>query len=173
MKRILIAILCAVFLVGCGPKFPKEVLELSPESLQDRQLQTRRFDTTDKGTMLNAASAVMQDLGFTLEESEVPLGVLTGSKERDAKNAGQIVGSILLAALVGANVPWDATQSIRVSMVMHENTAQDSIIRVTFQRLIFNNHGQAWKAQQIKDADIYKEFFERLSKAVFLEAHEI
>ena len=49
----------------------------------------------------------------------------------------------------------------------------DSVVRVTFQRLIFNTEGRVTTAEQIHSPEIYKVFFEKLSKAVFLEAHEI
>lgn len=82
MKNVCILLLCVLGLTACAPQIPQDALRISPESLQDRQLQTRRFETTNKKAMLAAASAVLQDLGFTLEESEVNLGVLTGSKQR-------------------------------------------------------------------------------------------
>ena len=49
----------------------------------------------------------------------------------------------------------------------------DSIVRVTFQRQIFNTEGQETTAEQIHSPEIYRTFFEKLSKAVFLEAHEL
>ena len=49
----------------------------------------------------------------------------------------------------------------------------ESIVRVTFQRIIYNSKGMTTKAEQIKDPALYQEFYEKLSKAVFLEAHEI
>jgi len=156
------------------PRIPKEALELPPESLANRQLQTRRVETTNKEQMLGAAANVLQDLGFTLEESEIPLGVLTGSKARSAVSAAQVTGAILIAALGGGAMPIDSHQTIRVSMVMRQKPdANESTVRVTFQRLIMNTAGQCTKAEQISDVEIYKEFFEKLSKSVFLEAHEI
>jgi hypothetical protein len=49
----------------------------------------------------------------------------------------------------------------------------ESIVRVTFQRIIYNTAGQVTKAEQIKDVKVYQKFYEKLSQAVFLEAHEI
>ena len=177
MKKTVAFLLCVAVLAGCMPA-PQNALELTPETMQDRQLQTRRFDTTNKSTMLAAAAAVLQDLGFTLEESEIPLGVLTASKQRSAVSAGQVTGAIFIAILgglvgVNTNTPLDSTQNLRVSMVMRENSSKDSIVRVTFQRVVITDQGTISRAEQIKDEEIYKEFFERLAKSVFLEAHEI
>ena len=240
MKKLLASTLCLLCLTGCT--IPPDALKLPPESLQDRQTQTRRFETVDKLTMLSAATAVLQDLGFNIEETELPLGVLVGSKSRDAVSGSQIAGAIVLAALTGAVMPLDTHQTIRVSMVMRENKTDDqekvvlpslsskefadieqsmersiakglnkhypanvsntvasqaagdmakllqadierliaihavkgeSIVRVTFQRIIFNDRGQVSLAEQITDPELYQKFYEKLSKAVFLEAHEI
>ncbi|WP_136661720.1 hypothetical protein [Nitratireductor sp. XY-223] len=67
--------------------------------------------------MLNASVAVLQDLGFTLEESETDLGVLLGTKDRDATEAAQVAGAIAMAILFGAYVPIDADQKIRGSVI--------------------------------------------------------
>ena len=173
MKRLFVLFICLCLLAGCV-QVPKEALELPPESLANRQLQTRRFETTDKEQMLAAAANVLQDLGFTMEESETNLGILTGSKTRSAVSAAQVTGAILIAALGGGAMPVDKHQTIRVSMVMRKKPdVNESTVRVTFQRLIINTASQCTRAEQISDVEIYKEFFEKLSKSVFLEAHEI
>ena len=105
-------------LTGCQPTVPREAFLLSPQSLADRQMQTRRFETSDRMAMLAAATSVLQDLGFTLEQSEASLGLLVGSKTRDATSGAQIAGALLVAALGGGSVPIDSMQQIRVSMVV-------------------------------------------------------
>ena len=242
MKKVFMLLLCMGMLAGCGPQIPRDALQLTPDSLQNRQMQTRRFETADKATMLTAATGVLQDLGFSLEEAEVPLGVLVGSKKRDASSATQLAGAFLIAALGGGATPVDSHQTIRVSMVMRENTGVsgqttsvrtlssselagikadlernitaslqknysravsekvarqaadntakvlaedlrkllsvqtnrgDSLVRVTFQRIVFDTTGQITRAEQINDPAIYRQFYDKLSKSVFLEAHEI
>lgn len=242
---VLPLLFCQLFvLTGCQPTVSSEAFLLSPQSLEDRQIQTRRFETSDRMAMLTAATAVLQDLGFTLEQSEASLGLLVGSKTRDATSGAQIAGAIVIAALGGGSVPIDATQQIRVSMVvrsvqpagkateksavkplgpkdidairarvakliagelrghyagdMHQRIAdrladdmaqslrdgeakrmmfeadgREAIVRVTFQRTIVDTAGRVTRAEQINDAAVYQQFYDKLAQAVFLEAHEL
>ena len=175
-------VLCLSFLfviISCAQKIPKEALQLSPESLKNRQIQTRRFDTDEK-TMLSASAAVLQDLGFTIDESETELGVIACSKTRDATNAGQVVGAVVVAVLTGAVTPVDKEQLIRASVVTYPITIDETdkskcrtAVRVTFQRIVINTDGKATRRECINEPEIYQEFFDKLSQSVFLEAHDI
>lgn len=133
MKRIIISILCLILLwgagFGCTPKIPKDALQLNEQSLANRQMQTRRFETGNYDALVLASNDVLQDLGFTLEESEIDLGVLVGSKNRDATDGGQIAASIFVAALTGVAAPVDSHQTIRVSLVVRplEHDAEEEI----------------------------------------------
>lgn len=167
-----------VFL-SCTQKIPKEALQLSPESLINRQMQTRRFSTDEK-TMLSASAAVLQDLGFTIDESETDLGVIACSKLRDATNAAQIAGAVIVALLTGAVTPTDKEQLIRVSLITYPIKIDESdkskcltAVRVTFQRIVTNTQNRITRRECIIDPEIYQEFFDKLSQSVFLEAHEI
>lgn len=242
-KRLSLFVFFGLFLVGaCAPKIPQEALQLPPESIADRQLQTRLFETGNEGAVLVAANAVLQDLGFILDETCPELGVVVGSKTRDATDGGQVFLLALLGALgnnPNATNAADATQLIKVSLVVREldkegavdtdlspesivevrgkvyaalysgfqktfpkdtcervakQIAEDTAdrlatdleslltvkdapgntaVRVTFQRVVFNKIGQINTQVQIKDVSIYKEFFEKLSKSLFLEANQI
>ena len=87
--KTLITFFVFFLLSGCQ-SIPKEALILSPTTLQERDQQSRYFDTQDEETILSASAGVLQDLGFTLDESETRLGFIVASKERDATNAGQV-----------------------------------------------------------------------------------
>ncbi|GJQ29441.1 MAG: hypothetical protein HBSAPP03_13250 [Phycisphaerae bacterium] len=169
-----IAVLCGMYFVwgGCGGGIPKNALLLSPQSLENRQLQTRRFDSSDERRILAAAVGLAQDLGYNIENSDAKLGVVVGSKDRDATEAGQVVGAVLIAVLTGVATPVDKNQKIRISIVTHP-VGGSTAVRVTFQRIVWNTQGQVSKLQFINDPAIYQEFFEKLSKSVFLEAHKI
>lgn len=165
---------CCLLLAGCEQGIPKEALQLSPDSLERRQTQTRVFETKDEAQLLSASAALLQDLGFTLDESEVALGVIVGSKDRDAVETGQVVTSIAVAVLFGASVPWDQNQKIRAAVVTRDLAERNGYaVRLTMQRIVWNTQGQVSKTEPLDEPEMYQEFFDRLSKSVFLDAHEL
>ena len=168
-----IVIFLSFSLIACRHRIPKDALALSPESLRDRQLQTRIFETNDEKMLLTASAAVLQDLGYTIEESEISCGVIVISRDRDVTNPGQVVGSIVLGVCLGAPVPWDKRQRVEASLVTKPIDGQRIAVRVTFQHVVWNNQNQVSKCEQINDPQIYQEFFAKLSKSIFLTAHEI
>lgn len=168
-----LSVLLSGILAGCA-SIPKDALRLSPESLQERQLQTRRFETQNEANLLSASAALLQDLGFTIDKSETSLGVIAASKDRSAVEAGQVVAAVLVALLLGAPVPYDEKQKMRVSVVTRPlGDGKSTAVRVTFQRIVWNTAKQVSKAERLNDPEIYQEFFSKLSKAVFLEAHQL
>lgn len=181
LYRILIVVFLSVSLVGCATTYPKDFLKLSPDSLKNRELQMRQYDTQNEEDILAACAGVLQDLGFTLDDSETELGLVVASKDRDATDAGQVAlatVSVFLSALGGSSSNAfdyiDKTQKIRASVVSKLSADGSKIIvRVTFQRVVWNNVGDVSKMENLTDPELYQGFFERLSKAVFLEAQKI
>jgi len=171
-----------VFLLGslaltfqsCGG-ISKDALSMNKATLEDRRLQTRLFDTQDEENILSASASVLQDLGFTLDESETELGLLVASKDREAVQAGQVAASILYAAMTGDSLPYDTKQKIRASIVTYPVGAdgQRTAVRVTFQRIVWNSAGQISRLEKLHETEMYQGFFGKLSNAVFLEAHGI
>lgn len=152
-------------------------LSAPADTLAMRQLQSRRFDTGDEAAILASCVGVLQDLGFLVEESSATTGFVAGSKDRDAVEAGQVAGQLVLAALVAAlgayhDPVWDKDQKIRIAIVTRP--APDAVtVRVTFQRIVRDTRNRVSRVETIEDALIYQEFFDKLSQAVFLEAHQI
>ena len=169
------AICAALIVTGCKETIPPEALKLSAQSLEDRQAQTRRFDTSDETKLLMASAAVLQDLGFNIDESETKLGLIVGSKVRDATEAGQVAGAIFAALLLGVAIPIDDTQKIRVSLVTSPlgESGKKTAVRITFQRLIWNTKNQLSTIEALEDPKLYQDFFSNLSKSIFLEANKI
>jgi hypothetical protein len=165
--------LCAFGCIGCAPQVPRGALELSPESLTQRRLQTRRFDTPDEVRLLQASLGVLQDLGFNIDESESRLGIIVASKNRDATDPTMVIGAIAIGALVGQDIQYDTTQRIRASLVTRPVSRGETLVRVTFQRTVWNQAGQITRNESLDGPELYREFFFKLSKSVFLDAHGI
>lgn len=162
-------------LAGCQT-IPKDALKLKPESLQERTLQTRMYENITEVDILSASAGVIQDLGFNIDESETKLGIIVGSKERDATESGQVAAAIFVALLGGGSMAIDKNQKLRLSLVVRptqENNEKKHFVRVTFQRIVWNTRNQVTRIEGLKEPEMYQEFFDRLSKAVFLEGHKI
>ena len=138
-------------------------------------MQTRCFDTADETEILSASVALLQDLGYNLDNTERKLGLVVASKERGAVDAGQVTAAIVVAALTGASTSVDRVQKIRCSVVTSPSgeTGQRTAVRVMFQRIVCNTENQITKLEKLKDPMMYQEFFEKLSKSLFMEAHQI
>jgi hypothetical protein len=180
--RLSFLVITPFLLVGCATTTaPSNLLGLAPVSLEHRQIQIREYDTNNEQQVLSACASLLQDMGFTLTEIDVKLGLLVGTKERDATNPGQMFLAALadgLAAAGGSSGSamsyTDAAQSIGVSCVTKLNLEGNKVVvRVTFQRVILNQMGLVNRMENVIDPAVYEGFFEKLSKAVFLEANKI
>ncbi|MCK8788179.1 hypothetical protein M0638_27910 [Roseomonas sp. NAR14] len=130
-------------------------------------MQIERFDTADERQLLTEATQVLQDLGFTVEESAPAVGVLAGSKARDAEEAGQIAAQVALtivaAAFLVAYIPtWDTDQIIRVTLSSQRlpNSSQTQL-RASFERVVRTNQGQV-RVEQLHQPEMHREFFNTL-----------
>ena len=174
-KTALTSILLSLALLTGCETLPKDAFKLSPTSLEDRQMQSRKFTTLDDRLLLTSGAGVLQDLGYNIDESNVALGVLTASKTADATHAGQIVGAVMLALLTGSVMPTDDEQKIRVCLVLQKSLEDDtsSVARITIQRIVWNSQGRIARVESLNAPELYQAFFDKLSKATFLEANQI
>ena len=95
-----------------------DVLKLEPESMAQRQLQTRKYNTTAEDKIITTCVNVLQDSGFTIENSDAKLGTILASKEREAVEAGQVAGALIVAVIFGVAVPIDKNQKMFASIVV-------------------------------------------------------
>jgi hypothetical protein len=148
------------------------------------------FETADATELLSASAAVLQDLGFQVEESARELGFLRAAKERSAREYGQditrVVVWILTTPLIMGNslplmIPVDLHQKIAATLVARpiNRDATRYEVRIAFYRVIWQGAGMGGRdtippggqwMEMIREPRIYQQFFVKLSKAVFLEA---
>ncbi len=178
MKKDFTILAVTILLAACT-SLPPHAFLVTPEMLAQRQLETRRYDGIREEDLLSACSNVLQDLGFQLESSEPRLGVITVSKQRNAKQTGEIIVSFVVAMLSGKATPYSKDQSIRAALVVRP--ANDSNgnplpdrhhVRITFQRLVRRTDNSTY-VETLRDPKLYEGFYERLSKSVFIEAQKI
>jgi len=140
--------------------------------MERRHLQTRVFRTNDEKHILGACAGLLQDLGFSIDETESGLGLIVASKERSAVETGQVVGAFFLTLLSGTSVAYDKYQRMRACVVTRR-LPKGIAVRVTFQRVVWNTRNQITRREGLFNRKFYQEFFGKLSKAVFLEAQDI
>ena len=77
--RTAVVLGCCTLIAACGTS-KKELLAMDKSQLQLRSIQTRAFDTTDRERTLRTIIATMQDLGFVIDDANLTLGSVTGTK---------------------------------------------------------------------------------------------
>lgn len=163
----------ALLLAGCVTRSAAPgPFSVPPAPAAERVMQSRRYETRDEIQVLHACGGLLMDLGFTVDKSDESLGVLVASKDRSAVETGQVALALFLSALTGTDIPYDRRQKMRASVVTHPSGTGSVVVRVTFQRIVWNSHGQVSKREQLNYPEDYQEFYAKLSKALFLEAHE-
>ena len=170
-----------LFLAACS-SLPKDAFRLSETTLELRQMQTRQFDDVIETQILSASVGVLQDLGYSVDELDKELGVLSASKRADASDDAEILGRVALDVLSCAVTflfacdnenfkKSKAEQDIRLTIVVlpKPEVSTTHSVRVTMQRIIRDREGRIAEQSTVSDPEVYQAFFVRLDKSVFLE----
>lgn len=136
-----------------------------PDAATIRERQSTRITSTSEQRVLAEVTQVLQDLGFTIEESSGHHGVLAGSKDRDATEVGQVVGQMALAvglAFLGVqyNPVWDQDQIIRTTVTTRP-AGRDVDLRVSFERIVTTNQGTS-RVELLTQPEFSAGFFEQV-----------
>ena len=148
MRAGVVAMLLAM--AACVPTPQQQEMALRPQesAVTARQVESRRFDTADQRLMLNAVVGVLQDTGYTLEETNAAHGVVVASR----------LGGGRVRAQVTLQPSADRTATV---------------VRATFQRIVPRPGAMVPIGQTIREPELYQAFFEKLSQSLFLTSHEI
>ncbi|MGB5347711.1 MAG: hypothetical protein WBN23_16205 [Woeseia sp.] len=170
-----------VFLTACET-VPRDAFRLPESTLALRNTQTREYQSVSDTQILSASVAVLQDMGYAIDEVEELLGVISASKRADASNKIEFLGSVVFEGVKcvftlardcnarSYNEVGDV-QDIRMTLVSRPTleNGKDVVVRVTIQRIIWDKKGEISHQETVTDEDVYTSFFEKMSKAVFLE----
>ena len=137
-----------MLLTGCVTHTePAELFQLTAETSKNRAMQTRFFETPNEKELLSASAAVLQDLGFQVEESVREVEFLRATKERSAREYGQYIQRALLVILSLGKLlnPVDLHQKIAASLITRplNQAATRQEVRIVFYRVIWKGDGQA------------------------------
>ena len=165
---------------------PDDAFRLSESALELREIQSRTYEDVTDIEILSASSAVLQDLGYAIDEVEKELGVLSASKRADAKDEVEIAGKIaldiadcILTFMIGCeNDSYGSSkdvQDIKMTLVVLPDLGKQQAytVRLTMQRVVWALNGDLYEQETINDAAVYQAFFDKLSKSVFLEKEGI
>jgi hypothetical protein len=108
---------------------PSDAFKAPENTLAVRQVESRKFNGISEVDLLSASSNVLQDMGFNLENSEVKLGVITASKDREAYDTVEVTKLVLLKVLSYGQSSYaiGKKQTIRASIVMTPAPAESVI----------------------------------------------
>jgi len=140
LKHKIFCLILSVMILasGCATTPVEHILDLSANQLKLRSIQTRSFDTSDKGKMMRSVIATIQDLEFVVNKADDELGIITGTK---------FVGS----------------QILKMTVIVRPKNDKQLLVRANAQ----------FGIKSVDTPEPYQDFFDALSKAVFLTAQNI
>ena len=168
-----------LLIAGCASTTSQLMLQPQAAGSAARaEFQTRLYETPDEGRILAACTALLQDMGFQVDEAASSLGVLSASKMRDANRLtpGERFGAVILTlgllaggytaplALFTMNAGDPRPVNIEVGITTRKVGQGGGRVSV---HVIFKEN-----SAHITEPAVYQEFFGHLSKALFLEARE-
>jgi hypothetical protein len=154
------------------PKQPE--LSLTEAPLEIREMQTRSFDAATETQILASAIAVLQDMGYSIDEVEQELGIISASKRADAtpEEKGRYVLYLLecmLSCTAWQMEPDEQLIDLTLAVFPRNSFTDSHAVRLTIQRQVWNRAGQLSLQEPIEDEQVYQDLFVKLSKSVFYE----
>jgi PBP1b-binding outer membrane lipoprotein LpoB len=150
---------------GCAPR----VVEQPMTQLQVRDIQSREFNTCDTKLVMKSMMNVLQDEGFIIKNAVFELGLLNAEKNINVENKTK---AFMAAMCNGVNARWEKQQILEASANISEY-GDKTRVRMNFQAKTLDNFGCPQDVQTILDGQYYRDFFEKVSKGIFLQQASI
>lgn len=172
MKRLLkpmkffVIIFGLFFLSGC---VANKSIGTVVTQLQVREIQTREFDTCDTKSVMKSMMNVLQDEGFIIKNAVADLGLLSAEKSIDIENRGE---AFLCTMLLGSSARWSKQNILEASGNVSEYGSKTRV-RMNFQIKTMDNFGCPKVIKTIDDLKFYQDFFDKVSKGIFIQEQGI
>lgn len=114
---------------GCQTDSRQQILSVDKSQVALRSVQSRVFDTSDQALTLRTIIATLQDLGFTIDEADQEIGIVSATK----------VGDYLMKITVSARKRGYRQTAVRASVQHNLKAVSDA---APYQRF-FNSLEQA------------------------------
>lgn len=160
MLKICFGFLALLFCASCTPQ-----VEPPMTQLEIRVAQTREFDTSDIKLVMKTMMNVLQDEGYIIKNAVLDLGLLAAEKQINIENKAEAFFSTVLC---GNQARWNKNQVLEASANVSEFGARTRV-RINFQIKTFDNFGCVKDIIDVKDSEIYQEFFDKVYKGIFLQ----
>lgn len=140
--------------------------------LQIRELQTKELDTPDTKLVMKSMMNVLQDEGYIIKNVVADMGLLSAEKNVDIENKALAILMISLNAQTPGNARWKKQQILEASANVTE-FGKTTKVRINFQIKTLDNIGNVHSVVTVKDPKYYQEFFDKVSKGVFIQEQGI
>jgi hypothetical protein len=137
--------------------------------LQIREIQTRELETSDKKLVMKSIMNVLQDEGFIIKNAVADVGLLSAEKNIDIENHTK---AFLAKAFVGPHARWSKQQVLEASAHLSE-FGKKTRVRINCQIKTLDNFGQPREVVTIMNSLYYQDFFDKVSKGVFIQEQGI
>lgn len=154
----------------------KDFLTMENVTAQERELTTKSFGTKDYDKVFTAALKTIEGVNFQTTLLDNNFGLITSTKLAD----GQVIKGqrfwLGLATIASCAIGQcrdmyqnaKDTQRIYSTIVVIPRN-NDILVRLTLQRIFYNIYGQIISTEVLKTPELYTQFFEKLSKSIFIE----
>ena len=179
MKSVLISFIVVIFFSGCTPHYQ----EPPKTQLQIREIQSREFDTADSKLVMKSMMNVLQDEGFIIKNAVLDLGLLNAERSEDIKNRPFRRKSFKHKHHRSKwwdedlfdddrEDSWDKQKIFEASANVSE-FGNKTRVRINFLRKTIDNNGHPSDTKTIMDPVYYQNFFEKVSKGIFIQQENI
>jgi hypothetical protein len=160
-RHLLVLLLLGTSTSGCGiwhaPPPPRSQLEV-------RALQTRSYDAQNLHTVMKAVIDTLQDEGFLIVHADSTLGLISGARASRIESPRE---AFLATLLGGDHARYRHTHRLDASASITDYGARTRV-RLVLQTRTFDNFGAPLDAHVVDDARIYRDFFTKIDKSLFI-----